>query len=364
MTQTINVTQEILDGLSSGEHTLEVTATTESGFTASNTATFVTVGNPEIDVDASQGGHASAFSFDITLEGVNGNATVYGYIDNVEFYQLNYGVDGTYSVNVGDSVLNALGGGSHEISFSLTDSKGKSASATSSFTKIYSLPVVSVASNVGDKTGSFALPFTILNAKSEHPSLSVYMDATTDEIFQTDDAANVSSVTIDTTELAQGTHSIIIEVTNDAGTTTKTTAFNLTAGDKTYTGLKLGYSDDTWDSTVLENRIYEETDVTYQGQTYKSFEDVTPYDTEGEVVTGGLLASLSREVQNAGASTLTRNSDGSYTEISAHGVSNLTRTSDGYVEVYTDKEGNVITKNVYINVDGSVSESTVFERAE
>lgn len=301
---------------------------------------------------------SSEFVFTVSID--TASNLISADIDGMEFYRLNYPqVNTTYTVTVTNNTLKLLSGGNHVI----TVRSGED-TATVTFTKQYSLPVVSVASNVGDKTGSFALPFTILNAKSEHPSLTVYMDATTDIIFETDDAANVSSVTIDTTELAQGTHSIIIEVTNSAGTTTKTTAFNLTAGDKTYTGLKLGYSDDTWDSTVLENRIYEETDVTYQGQTYKSFEDATPYDTEGEVVTGGLLASLSREVQNAGASTLTRNSDGSYTEISAHGISNLTKTNDGYVEVYTDKEGNVITKNVYINVDGSVSESTVFERAE
>ena len=301
---------------------------------------------------------SSEFVFTVSID--TASDLISADIDGMEFYRLNYPqVNTTYTVTVTNNTLIPLSGGNHVI----TVRSGED-TATVTFTKQYSLPVVSVASNVGDKTGSFALPFTILNAKSEHPSLSVYMDATTDEIFQTDDAANVSSVTIDVSELAQGTHSIILEVTNAAGTTTKTTAFNLTTGDVTYTGLKLGYSDDTWDGTVVQNRIYTETDVTYLGETYKSFEDATPYDTEGEVVTGGLLASLSREVQNAGASTLTRNSDGSYTEISAHGVSNLTKTSDGYAEVFTDKEGNVITKNVYINVDGSVSESTVFERAE
>ena len=364
MTKTINVTQEILDSLPSGNHTLKVTATTTSGFSQEAIATFSTVSNPTITVDASQGVHSTGFSFDITLFGINDTADVKGYIDGQQFYQLNYAVDGTYSVGVSDNTLMALGGGEHQIEFALTDAKGKQTTATTSFTKLATLPVVSVPSNVGDKKSSFAIPFTIKNAKSEHPALVAYMDTVTTIIFQTDDASNINSITVDVTDLEAGVHSVIIAVTNDAGTTTKNTAFNLVADDKSYTGLKLGYNDDTWDGTVLENRIYEETDVTYAGKTYKSYEDKTPYDTEGEVVTGGLLAAMSRGVQNAGASNLTRNTDGSYTEISANGVSNLVKTDNGYAEVFTDKEGNILTKNVYINADGSVAESTTFERAE
>ena len=364
MTQTINITQEILDSLSSGEHTLKVTATTESGFSSETTAKFTTVSNPIITVESDYGERSEEFEIDVNLFGINDNATVYGKIDGQDFYQLNFGTDGDYKVKVSDNTLAVLGGGEHEIVFTLSDAKGKTASATTRFIKTYTLPVVSVPSNVGDKKSSFAIPFTIKNAKSEHPALVAYMDTVTTIIFQTDDASNINSITVDVTDLEAGAHSVIIAVTNDAGTTTKNTAFNLVADDKSYTGLKLGYNDDTWDGTVLENRIYEETDVTYAGKTYKSYEDKTPYDTEGEVVTGGLLAAMSRGVQNAGASNFTRNTDGSYTEISANGVSNLVKTETGYVEVYTDKEGNILTKNVYINADGSVAESTTFERAE
>lgn len=281
-------------------------------------------------------------------------------IDGTEFYQLNYPqINTNYPISVSDNLLASIGGGSHVI----TVRSGED-TAEVTFSKIPSIPVVSVPSNVGDKKSSFVIPFTIKNAKSEHPALVAYMDTVTTIIFQTDDASNINSITVDVTDLEAGAHSVIIAVTNDAGTTTKNTAFNLVADDKSYTGLKLGYNDDTWDGTVLENRIYEETDVTYAGKTYKSYEDKTPYDTEGEVVTGGLLAAMSRGVQNAGASNLTRNTDGSYTEISANGVSNLVKTDNGYAEVFTDKEGNILTKNVYINADGSVAESTTFERAE
>ena len=96
---------------------------------------------------------------------------------------------------------------------------------------------------------------------------------------------------------------------------------------------------------------------------YKSFEDVTPYQTKGEIVTGGLLASFSRGIQDAGASSFTKNNDGTYTEISANGVSVITPTETGYTEVYTDKENNVLTKNVFFNSDGSVAESVSYERA-
>jgi len=363
MTQTIYVTQEILDGLSSGDHVLKVVATTTSGFSAEDSATFATVSDPTIFVEEDQGEHAEGFTFDISLVAINDNAMVYGYIDGKQFYQLNYAIDGTYTVKVTDNALAGIAGGEHEITFTLSDKRSKAAHASTTFSKVYNVPVVSVASNVGDKKSNFALPFTIRNAKSEHPALAAYLDSTVTPIFQTDDASAITSITIDVSEIEAGTHSIILAVTNEAGTTTKNTAFNLVTDDKTYTGLKLGYFDDTWDGTVLENRIYTETEVVYAGQTYKSYEDKTPYDTEGEVVTGGLLAAMSRGVLNAGASTLTRNSDGSYTEISANGVSNLARTEDGYVEVYTDKVGNVLTKNVYINTDGSVSESTTYERA-
>lgn len=364
MTKTISITQDMLDGLSSGKHTLKVTATTTSGFSSETTSTFDAITNPTISVADDFGDRSSAFDIPIALSGVNDNATLTGSIDGQVFYQLNYGCDGDYNVHVSDNTLISLGSGEHQIEFALIDAKGKQATATTMFTKLATLPVLSVASNVGDKKSSFTIPFTIKNAKSEHPALVAYMDTVTTIIFQTDDVSAINSITIDTDGLETGAHSVIISVTNDAGTTTKNVAFNMVTDDKSYTGLKLGYNDDTWDGTVLENRIYEETDVTYAGKTYKSYEDKTPYDTEGEVVTGGLLAAMSRGVQNAGASNLTRNSDGSYTEISANGVSNLVKTDNGYAEVFTDKEGNVLTKNVYINADGSVAESTTYERAE
>jgi len=363
MTQTINITQDILNALSSGSHILTVTATTDSGFSASDNASFSTVSNPQISVSSDSGEHAEGFDIPFEVFGINGSATITGSIDGQQFYRLNFAIDGLFSARVSDFAISSLGGGSHTITFSLEDERGKTTTASTNFIKTYSLPVVSVASNIGDKTSAFVLPFTIRNAQSEHPSLVAYMDTVTEKIFETDDASNINSITVDVSELESGTHSIILSVTNDAGTTTKNTAFNYTVDDTSYTGLKLGYLDDTWDATVVNDRIYTETEVTYDGNTYKSYKDDTPYDTEGEVVTGGLLAAMSRGVQNASASTLTRNADGSYTEISANGVSNLVKTDNGYAEVFTDKEGNILTKNVYINTDGSVSESTTFERA-
>ena len=365
MTKTINVTQEILDSLPSGDHTLKVTAMTTSGFSQEARAAFSTVSNPTITVDASQGEHSTGFSFDIVLFGINDNADVKGYIDGQQFYQLNYAIDGTYSVEISDNTLISLGGGEHQITFSLTDAKGKTANATSTFSKLYSLPIVSLASTLGDKTAAFAVPFSIKNAQSEHPSLAAYVDTTVTPIFQTDDASQINSVTVDNevfSALDNGAHSVIIVVTNDAGSTTKTASFNKTVSDSSYSGLKLGYSDDTWDGSITENRLYEESEVTYLGQTYKSFEDKTPYDTEGEVVTGGLLAAFSRGVQNASSANIQRGADGSYTESSANGTSVLSKTDNGYVEVFTDKEGNTLTKNVTFNEDG-VTESTTYTRA-
>ena len=358
-----DLTQDILNGLSSGEHTLTVKATTESGFSNTSSSTFDVVSNPSIAVESDFGNRSSAFDIPITLFGINDNATFIGEVDGQAFYQLNFAVDGNYTVHITDNLLLGLGGGLHQIEFSLTDMKGKTASGLTQFTKLATVPIVSVPSNVGDKKASFAIPYSIKNAQSEHPALVAYLDAVTDIIYQNDDASTTTSFTVDLTDVDDGVHSVIVAVTNTAGTTTKNVAFNKVSDDKTYTGLKLGYSDDTWDGTVLENRIYEETDVTYAGHTYKSYEDKTPYDTEGEVVTGGLLAAMSRGVQNAGASNLVKNSDGSYTETSANGISNITPTENGYVEVFTDKEGNILTKNVYFNMDGSVAESTTFERA-
>lgn len=363
MTKTINVTQEILDSLSSGAHTLKIVATTASGFSAYDTATFSSVSNPEISLLGSQGEHGSAFDFPITLSNINNTATLQGYLDGSMFYQLNFATDGTYTVFVPDGTVSVLAGGSHQITFVLTDEKNKSASASTTFTKTYTKPVVSVASNMGDKIASFAIPFTIKNAKSEHPSLVAYMDSTTDIIFQTNDASNISSVTVNLNGLTSGSHTVILAVTNYAGTTTKNVSFNKAVYDGSTQALKLGYQDDTWDANTVEDRIYTETIVRYEGVNYKSYEDMTPYVTEGDVVTGGLLAALSRGIQNAGASNLIRNSDGTYTETSANGVSVITPTDDGYTEVFTDKENNVLTKNVFFNPDGSVAESTSFERA-
>lgn len=361
MTKTINITQEILDSLSSGNHTLKVTATTASGFSASDTASFSTVTNPAITVDADLGTISSEFSFDMTLSGINDTATVRGFIDNVEFYRLNNAYDGTFTVTVSDNMLYNIGGGEHEITFSLTDAKTKRASSYSVFTKTFVKPVVSVPSNLGDKIASFPINYSILNAKSEHPSLVAYMDSVTDVIYQTSDASTANSFTVNVNDLSTGSHTVIIAVTNDAGTTTKNVSFNKAVDDGTHAGLKLGYLDDTWDD--VDDRIFAETTVRYQGVNYKSFEDSTPYQTKGEVVTGSLLAAFSRGVQDAGASNLTKNNDGTFTEVSANGVSIITPTETGYTEVYTDKEGNVLTKNVFFNADGSVAESISYERA-
>lgn len=302
---------------------------------------------------------SSAFNFTISID--TASDIVRADIDGSDFYQLNYPeTDTEYTVNVTDNMLYSIGGGEHII----TVHSGED-TATVTFTKTFTLPVVSVASNLGDKQGAFAVPFSIKNAQSEHPSLSAYVDTTVTPIFTTDDASQINSVTVDNevfSALDNGAHSVIIVVTNDAGSTTKTASFNKTTADSSFSGLKLGYTDDTWDGSVTENRLYEESEVTYLGHTYKSFEDKTPYDTEGEVVTGGLLAAFSRGVQNASSANIQRGADGSYTETSANGVSVLSKTDTGYVEVFTDKEGNTITKNVAFNSDG-VAESTTYRRA-
>ena len=363
MTQTINVTQETIDSLPSGEHTLTVKATNDGGFSATADASFSTVTNPVITVDENLGTYADEFEFPMTLSDINGSATVIGNIDGQKFYQLNFAYNGTYNVKVSENLLYTIGGGEHEITFSLTDEKTKRASASAIFKKQMTKPIVSVATNLGDKIKSFAIAFSIKNAKSEHPSLAAYMDSVSDIIYQTEDAANVSAFTVNITELASGSHTVIIAVTNEAGTTTKNVSFNVVGDDTDYVGLKLGYSDDTWDKGQLDNRIYEESTVRYEGVSYKSFEDRTPYETEGEVVTGGLLAAFSRGIQNASASSLTPNNDGTYTSRSIDGVSIITPTDTGYSEVFTDKENNVLTKNVFLNTDRSVAESISYERA-
>ena len=362
MTTTINITQEILDNLTSGEHTLNVKATSESGFSATARGTFNKKGNFAINVPI-LGEYGSAFDFDIALEYVNGTANVFGYIDGVQFYQLNFGASGVYTVKVTDSTISSIGGGVHTITFTGNDSEGMSAQAEQTFTKTYTYPLVSFATNLGDKTSAFSVNYAIKNVQSEKPSLVAYMDSTDNVIFELDDASTANSFTVDIAELEDGSHTIILVVTNQAGSTTKNASFNKVSQSDVFTGLKLGYSDDTWDGTALENRIYSEREVTYEGQTYKSFEDNTPYDTEGEPVTGALLASLSRGVQNANASNTVMNSNGTITETSANGVSTITPTADGYTEVYVDKEGNTLTKNTFFNADGSISESTTFTKA-
>lgn len=363
MTTTINITQEILDNLTSGEHTLNVKATSESGFSATARGTFNKKGNFAISVPI-LGEYGSAFDFDIALEYVNGTANVFGYIDGVQFYQLNYGASGTYKVKVTDSTISSIGGGVHTITFTGNDTEGMSAEASQTFTKTYTYPLVSFATNLGDKTSAFSVSYAIKNVASEKPSLVAYMDTTDNVIIELADASTANSFTIDNfEELEDGSHTIILNVTNQAGTTTKNASFNKVSQSAVFTGLKLGYSDDTWDGTALENRIYSEKNVTYEGQTYKSFEDNTPYDTEGEPVTGALLAAFSRGVQNASASNTVMNANGTLTETSANGTSTITPTADGYTEVYVDKEGNTLTKNTFFNADGSISESTTYVKA-
>ena len=192
MTKTINITQETLDSLPSGEHTLEVTATNDGGFSSSDTATFTTVSNPTITIPDDLGSVSSEFTFEMTLEGINGTATVYGSINNANFYQLNFATDGKYTVTISDNTLYSMGGGEHDVVFTLTDSKTKRATATSKFNKTYTKPIVSVPTNMGDRIASFSIPYTIKNARSEHPSLVAYMDTVTEVIYQTDDASTVS----------------------------------------------------------------------------------------------------------------------------------------------------------------------------
>ena len=366
MTQTINVTQEILDSLLDGDHVLKVVATTARGFSAEDSATFYTTVSPTITVDANLGEHGEGFSFDVTIANINYHSTMYGYLDGELFYQLNYGENGTYEVTISDNVFYSLAGGEHNITFTLTDKRGKSASASSKFEKMFTLPVFTIASDVGDRTGGFSIPITIKNALSEHPSMDVYIDTTTTATYHTDDASQIDNVTI--TEdiflsLDDGAHSVIVSVTNYAGTTTKTTAFNKVESESTFSGLKLGYSDDTWDSTITENRLYEDSEVEFLGHTYKSFEDKTPYDTEGEVVTGGLLASVSRGILNASSANTTRGNDGAYTETSANGVSILSPTGGGYVETFSDRNGNTLTKRVIFDNNRTLSESITYTRA-
>lgn len=364
MTKTITIPQSTIDSLSAGTYTLKIEATA-NGFSSSQSTEFVTWNKPSIMIPT-LGEYNTAFSFDLVIGGINGSATVIGLLDGSEFYRLNYAKDGTFTILVKESTVLALNGGSHTISFSLEDKQRKTASASTTFVKTMTVPIVAVPSNVGDKLNAFSVSYTIKNVQTEHPSLNAYMDTESNLIVSLPDAAITNSITIDNSifdALEEGSHTIIIKVENDEGVTTKTVAFNKTVETEDAINLKLAYNDDTWDGSIVENRIFSETDVSYQGNAYKSFVDETPYDTEGEPVTGNMLASFSRGILNALASNVVRNSDGSYTEKSSSGVSTLTETDNGYTEVYTDKDGNTLTKNVFFNPDGSISESTSLTRS-
>lgn len=364
MTETITIPQSAIESLSAGTYSLTVSAS--SGiFSSEVSEEFITWNHPKIILPV-LGEYNTAFSFDITIVGINEEATVTGMIDGEKFYQLNYAKDGTYNVKVTDGVILSLNGGSHTISFSLEDSRSKTATASTTFVRTSTKPVVAVTANIGVKKASFAIPYTIKNAKSEHPSLMAYMDALTDIIADIPDASIANSILVNSevfNRLSNGSHTVIIVVTNDIGSTTKNVSFTKTNAKENYTGLKLGYKDDTWDADVLTDRIFSEREVNHEGHTYLSFKDETPYETEGEVVTGNLLASFSRGIQNALASNVVQNPDGSYTESSNNGISNLAITEDGYVEVFTDNEGNTLTKNVFFNSDKSIAESTTFTRS-
>ena len=364
MTKTITIPQSVIDELSAGTHALNIEASA-NGYSSSQSFEFYSWNKPQITLPE-LGEYNTGFSFYMGISGLNGTATVIGKIDDNPYYQLNFAKDGTYKVSIGDGAVLAMNSGEHTLNFSLIDEQNKTASASTTFIRKASNPVVAVASNLGDKKAAFSISYTIKNVQSEHPTLDAFMDAISDPIVSYPDASLHNSIVIDANRfnaLSNGSHTVIISVTNDVGTTNKNVSFNKVTNHETVTGLKLGYKDDTWDKNIVEDRIYQEKEVEYEGKSYLSYADMTPYETEGEVVTGSLLASMSRGIQNALPSNVVVNSDGSMTETGANGISVLTETENGYTEVITDKEGNTLTKNVFFNDDGSIAESTVFTRS-
>lgn len=364
MTGTITIPQSVIDNLRVGTHTLTIEAV--AGDVAnSQSSDFITLYKPIIVVPP-LGEYNTGFSFDITISNLNGRCTVVGEIDGQRFYQLNYGVEGTYTITLSEGQVLAMSGGEHTIVFYVTDDQGKTATGTTTFIRKPTAPSVSVVTNLGDRKAAFSVNYTIKNVQSERPTLDAYMDSRDNPFISYPDASISNSFTVNNNvfnALDEGSHTIIIDVTNAVGTTTKNVSFNKVIRSESITGLKLGYKDDTWDKTVLEDRIFEERQVDYDGEVYMSFEDKTPYDTEGEVVTGSLLASMSRGIQNALPSNVVTDASGVMTETSANGVSVLTETQDGYIEVITDSEGNTLTKTVFFNNDGTIAESTSFVRS-
>lgn len=355
--------------LSGGTHTLTVNCYNTHGYKGTISHEFTYIGTPKIEVDNNLGEHSSEFVFDFSVTGINDSASIIAYIDDNIFYQLNYATDGRYSVKVNDSVMTSIGGGSHTIRFTLTDKLDKTATASTTFSKLANKPIVFMANNLGDRTATFTVTYVIKNAYSEHPSLKAYMDSKNESNVIADiaDASTTNHFTLSAAkfaDLSEGSHTIITVVTNTAGSTTVNTAFNVVKSGDLHSGLKLGYEDDTWDGTTYPNRIYEQNTVIHNDQEYQTFIDRTPYDTEGESVTGGMLAMLSRGIQNALSANVIVNSDGSLTETSANGTTTLTKTDDGYIEVYTDKDNNTITKQVFFNVDGTIAESTSYVKGE
>lgn len=365
MTQSITIPQSAIDELRAGTHTLTIEAVSDNGFSASQSQEFVTWNVPHMVVPE-LGEYNTGFSFDIEISNLNGRCTVIGELDDSPFYQLNYANEGIYSIRLSESLVLALSSGTHTLVFNLVDEQGKTATGTTSFVRTPSFPAVSVVTNLGDRKAAFSVNYTIKNVQSERPTLDAYMDSRDNPFISYPDASISTNFTVNNNvfnALDNGSHTIIIDVTNAVGTTTKNVSFNKVSHTENITGLKLGYKDDTWDKTVLEDRIFEERQVDYDGQLYMSFEDKTPYDTEGEVVTGSLLASMSRGIQNALPSNVVTDASGVMTETSANGVSVLTETQDGYIEVITDSEGNTLTKTVFFNNDGTIAESTSFVRS-
>lgn len=126
--------------------------------------------------------------------------------------------------------------------------------------------------------------------------------------------------------------------------------------------LYLAYQNDVWDTETFPNRIFKESNTTYQGEDVKAFEDVTPYSQEGTHVTGGLLAEMVQNIMGFIPSHTEFSVDGlSIVQTNPSGTLTTTFSADGLTitKVFEDQNENTATMVTTFDASGLVIDSTV-----
>jgi hypothetical protein len=206
---------------SNGTHTLIATATDGDGTTASQAVTVTVKNNPTVVITSPTGGTVSGVVPVTATAAVPNGATLNALVITIDGTQVQTGATSPLTYNWDTTAL--AGGSSHTIAVTATDADGGTANASITVTVSNTPTSVNITAPANNATVSGRTPVTVAATVGTGVTVTNLLLAIDGKQVQTGASATLN-YTWDTTQVANGTHSLAANVTDSTGTSATSTA--------------------------------------------------------------------------------------------------------------------------------------------